>query len=309
MSLKIRRSILVLIGIILLLVGCLAAFFGPLEMVVFYFFSEGGRFAYEGFRFGSFMFGNLAAQILGYYFIAALLIPLGYGTLKMKSWAGHLSLAVIQFWTAAGLPLITAFFFVLLTAKEPTLSLVILTGILLGSLYTIFPLLVRRFYLHPDTRALFHPGGTWIEAIPPAVLGVGLVGICFILILHTQIFFNGIFPLFGSWQNGMTGIIMIDLSFLLLLGLIFGWLRLRRWAWWGTLGYYCLLGVSYLGTLIASSWEEILSALNLPAYEWGFLQGMPLHGGYLTLIAGPPFIITIIRIIQSRSFFHQIPSK
>ena len=40
-------------------------------MYCFYLFSEGGRFHYEGFGFGSFMFGNIASQIVGYYLIAA----------------------------------------------------------------------------------------------------------------------------------------------------------------------------------------------------------------------------------------------
>ena len=53
-----RRLILALVGVLLMCVGIVAAFFGPLEMVCFYFFSEGGRFAYEGFGFGSFMFGG-----------------------------------------------------------------------------------------------------------------------------------------------------------------------------------------------------------------------------------------------------------
>ena len=106
LSTKTRTILLRVIGVSLLAVGLIAAFFGPLEMYVFTMFSEGGRFHYEGFQFGSFMFGNLAAQIMGYYFIAALLIPLGYGTFKLRSWAHHLSLAVMQFWMAGGIPLI-----------------------------------------------------------------------------------------------------------------------------------------------------------------------------------------------------------
>ena len=38
---------------------------GPVEMVCFNWFEARGRFAYEGFGFGSFMFGNMAMQILG----------------------------------------------------------------------------------------------------------------------------------------------------------------------------------------------------------------------------------------------------
>ena len=44
-------------GLLLLLVGFTAAVFSPLEMYAFSLFSEGGRFNYPGFGFGSFMFG------------------------------------------------------------------------------------------------------------------------------------------------------------------------------------------------------------------------------------------------------------
>ena len=45
-------------------------------MFTFYFLSEGDRFPYDGFGFGSFMFANLAVQITGYYLLACLFIPL-----------------------------------------------------------------------------------------------------------------------------------------------------------------------------------------------------------------------------------------
>ncbi len=75
-----RRWILFAIGVLLLLVGAGSVLLGPAEMYCFYLFSEGGPLHYEGFGFGSFMFGNIATQIMGYYFIAALLIPWDTGT-------------------------------------------------------------------------------------------------------------------------------------------------------------------------------------------------------------------------------------
>ena len=109
---------LAIIGALLLLVGVAAAFFGPVEMYCFYLFSRGGRFYYEGFGFGSFMFGNIAAQIVGYYLIAAVAIPLGYGHLKRRRWARPLALALLWFWLVVGIPLGTLFCLVLLGSKE-----------------------------------------------------------------------------------------------------------------------------------------------------------------------------------------------
>ena len=75
------RIAITAIGVLCLLGGIAVGALGPVEMYCFYLFSEGGRFHYEGFGFGSFMFGNIAGQIIGYYMIAAVLIPLGYGHL------------------------------------------------------------------------------------------------------------------------------------------------------------------------------------------------------------------------------------
>jgi len=72
------------LGLLLLLAGLACAFLGPVETYVFYLFSEGGRFYFEGFGFGSFMFGNIAVQVAGYYLAAAVLEHLGYEHLRIR---------------------------------------------------------------------------------------------------------------------------------------------------------------------------------------------------------------------------------
>ncbi len=59
-------------GILLLLGGIFFGLLAPLEIYCFYLFGEGGEFHYRGFAFGSFMFGNITAQIICYYILAAL---------------------------------------------------------------------------------------------------------------------------------------------------------------------------------------------------------------------------------------------
>lgn len=113
-----RTPILIAFGMLLLLIGAAAAFIAPLVIYSFYLFSEGGRFHYEGFGFGSLMFGNITAQIVGYYLVAMICIPLGYGYLKSLRWARALSLTSLGFWLVAEVPLIVVFLFVLFTAKD-----------------------------------------------------------------------------------------------------------------------------------------------------------------------------------------------
>ncbi len=84
---KLIRVLLKIIGFALILVGLVAAFYGPLEIFVFYLFSEGGRFHYDGFGVGSIWFAALVVQNIGYYVIAAICIPIGIGHLKLRRWA------------------------------------------------------------------------------------------------------------------------------------------------------------------------------------------------------------------------------
>ncbi len=93
------------VGIVLLLIGVVSALVGPAETYVFHMFEEGGRFHYEGFGFGSLMFANIVIQIAGYYIIAALCIPLGYGHLKLRWWARTAMTTLLVDWLIVGLPL------------------------------------------------------------------------------------------------------------------------------------------------------------------------------------------------------------
>jgi hypothetical protein len=303
---SLRRWTLRLAGAALLLAGISAAILGPLEMYCFTLFSEGGAFHYEGFRFGSFMFGNLAAQILGYYFLAAVLIPLGYGTLRLRSWAHHLALAVVRFWIVAGLPLAGAFFFVLLSSKQLPLVVIGLTAALLAASYLALPWLAVRFYESDDTRLVFEtpPGGkTWVETIPVPALALAYTFVFFLLILHTQVFFNGMFPLFGTWRSGLEGIVLIDVSIAFLGFIVWGTIRTSQWAWWGALVYFSLISLSYVATLLLSRWQDILAALDPPAFEMDTLRGLPLQGIHLALFAGLPFLLTLGLIARARPHF------
>jgi hypothetical protein len=150
---KDRSLILTLIGALLLLFGVGAAFLGPLEMYTFYFFSDGGRFHYPGFGFGSFMFGNIATQIMGYYTIALLAIPLAYGHLKARRWARTLSVTLLWFWLVVGLPLVIIFFLILVSSKELSLAVGLVAMILLAASYLAVPGAVYGLY---PTQEDFH---------------------------------------------------------------------------------------------------------------------------------------------------------
>ena len=106
-----------ILGILQLAIGLFSLGIAPLEIYSYYLLSEGGKFYYDGFGVGSFLYGLIFAQIIGYYFIAFIFITIGYGHLKLKNWALKLSKSCIWFWILFGLP-IMMFFLPLLSMKE-----------------------------------------------------------------------------------------------------------------------------------------------------------------------------------------------
>lgn len=300
-----QTLILGIIGVLLLLVGGAAAFLGPVEMYCFYLFSEGGRFHYEGFRFGSFMFGNIAAQILGYYFFAAAFISLGYGHLRARRWASPLALALLWCWVVVGMPLMVAFLFVLLSAKDLSLPTAWVVIVALGASYLVLPGLLIRFYRSKNVRLTFEnrdPKTSWIERLPIPILTLSVLFSFYIVVLHVLIFFNGVFPLFGVWMTGLAGIILLDISILCLAGLTWGILGLKKWAWWGALLYFGLMAVSWIVTLAKSSWLDILASMNFPPFEAAILQKWPLQGSHFAVLAGISLVLTLGTIIRAKRF-------
>jgi hypothetical protein len=301
-----RSLALKVIGACLLLIGAVAAFLGPIEIYCFYLFAEGGRFHYEGFGFGSFMFGNIACQVAGYYLAAMLLIPLGYGHLKTRRWARTLSLILLWSWLVVGIPLSVVLFLMLVTAKELSLAAVLVAAILLGLSYLVVPGLLVRFYRSRDVRLTFETGDPqsyWIETRPMPVLVLSTLHLFYILVLHVLLLFNGIFPLFGVLVSDLPGIFLLDASILCLALLVWGLWRLRTWAWWGSLIYLSLITFSSILTLIRSRYADILSAMDLPPTEMEFLDGVPLQGFHFAVFIGMPLLITLGVILVSKKHF------
>ena len=298
-----RTVALAIVGAVLLLVGGVAAVAGPLEIYCFDLFSEGGRFHYEGFGFGSFMFANIASQIAGYYLIALVFIPLGYGHLRLRRWARPLALALLWFWTVMGVPLCIAFLFALLSAKplSPILSMAVIA--LTCVAYPAIPAVMIRFYRSKAVRATFEkgePAPHWIESLPVPVIVEGLLLAFYVVVLHALILLNGAFPLFGRWVTGLPGIAIIDIVCLALVLLIWGILKQQKWGWWGSLLSFATLTVSWLFTLFTSTWQDVLDALDFPAFERELMERVPLQGYHLAILAAAPLLLTLVAILRAK---------
>jgi hypothetical protein len=303
---KDRTLVIKVIGWLLLLSGITVGMLAPLEMYCFYLFSDGGRFHYEGFGFGSFMYANIAAQIVGYYLIAMVLILLGIGHLKIKRWVRIISLALLWTWLFVGAPLLALVYFILLGTKELSVMVALMALVFFALSYLLFPWLLIRFYQGRNIRQTFESKDTrsyWIENRPMPILVLSLLYIFYIIMLHLLIMLNGIYPLYGNFLFGFRGIIALDVSIACLVGILYGTMQKRLWAWWAAVVGIGLFTCSTVITFLKSNYAALLTGLAFPARELEFLDGVPLQGVHFAIMISVPLLATFGLVLLSKRYF------
>jgi hypothetical protein len=248
---------------------------------------------------------------MGYYVLALLLIPLGYGHLRKRRWTRTLSLTVFWTWLVVGIPLILLFLFILLSAKELTIGTALVFVVLMAASYLLLPWLLIKFYNSRHIRRTFEsrdPNTYWTEGLPQPVLVVGALLLFYAITLHFPVFFRGIFPVFGVLIFELEGFLLIALSILWLACLLWGTLQRWIWAWWGALAYFLLLTLSALLSLWPASFSDILTGLRFPPTEMEALQNIPLQGPHLAILVGLPLLLTLVAILLSRRHFRTVAS-
>ncbi len=302
-----------LTGLVLVAVGLIAAFYGPLEIFVFYLFSDGGRFYYAGFGFGSLWFAALVVQNIGYYVIAALCLPLGIGHLKLRRWALTIARLYGWFWLGAGLLLVVNFLLLVPTAlrldlgREALLFRMALVGLASLIFLVLLPLLALWFYHSEKVSAAFarHDSNTyWTERYPLRILSLLLLLLIIILVLHIAIFFQGLVPLFGQVLLGRQSARVMSMCILVAGVLTYGIARRAIWAWWGALVYTALLALSSLLTFWRYSFYDLVSLMDLPATEMEFIDRMALlRDFHLVAVFVVPLLVAFGLVLCSKRYF------
>ena len=252
------------------------------------------------------MFGNIASQIVGYYMIAVVLIPLGYGHLTKRRWVRPLSLALLWSWLVVGAPLVVVVFIILAASKDLSLQAALIAIVLLGLSYLVFPGLLIKFYQSRHVRQILEAQSaevSWMERRPIPILVLSALYTFYIFMLHILILFNGIFPALGVFRFGLGGIVLLDISIACLVCLIWGTLRQRAWAWWGAVILLGWFTFSTILTFVRTSYPALLSGLAFPPREMEILGGVPAQGYHFAVLAGIPLVTTwVVAILSKRHF-------
>ena len=304
---KAKAGLLIkILGILQLAIGLLSLGIAPLEIYSFYLFSEGERFHYDGFGIGSFLYGLIFAQIIGYYFIAFIFITIGYGHLKLKNWALKLSKSCIWFWILFGLP-IMMFFLPLLSMKEIDVKYPIFFSAFIILLFiVIIPGLLLSFYNQKNVKKLFRNrnySDVVIRNIPIKAYLLLLVYTLYVMIFHIMLFYKGIFPFFGTFLTNFKGLLCYDLCILLSFLLIYGLLKRQYWSWILSITFFILMSISTITTFINYQYVSIIELLDFPKVENDIFMKLPLKSSYILIAIIGILLLTIILIIKTKNYY------
>jgi hypothetical protein len=296
------------VGLVEIAVGAVAAVYAPLEWYVFYMFSPGGRFSYDGFGVGSAWFGLLIGHSVAYYLVAALFIPLGVGTIRRRPWARKLSVLVTRAWLLAGIILVANLLTVVLVpglhggGGPPSKGLAIAAAGMV--LLIALPAGLLWGLRHPALNEMLRAGGTpssRVEAIPPAVLGVVGLLIAGVALLHWDIFFHAVLPWFGAVLHDRAAMPWLAAGVLILTVLAIGTARGCRWAWWGALVSATVGLVSVSITFTRWSIGDLATLVRLPSHEQAAIQDLPALAQFrLSGLLAPPLGILLWLLIAHR---------
>ena len=97
--------------------------------------------------------------------------------------------------------------------------------------------------------------------------------------------------------------VAVDVLILVMIGLIWGLARQRRWAWWASIATLGLVTLSTLVTLPRYTLGGILAAMAVPDAEVALFRNSPLLDLPMTIPAVIPLLGTLCVILATRRHF------
>lgn len=174
-----RKIAIHILGIVELSLTIFAVYAFVSEFRAFSLFSLGGRFAIDGFGFGSFMFGVIVLSAVIYGFTSVIALALAIGNLTIKKWSIRLHLILLLFCVGLGIILIVGLLSIipsildnntyLISDRNHNISDTILILLLVGFTMVLIPALLIKFYRSNNVQSTFEnsdPKEYWIDKYP-----------------------------------------------------------------------------------------------------------------------------------------------
>jgi hypothetical protein len=175
-------------------------------------------------------------------------------------------------------------------------------------LIVAIPGLLLFFYNQKSVIELFHSPddkGNVSQIMPVRSYLVLLVLSLFILLFHILIFYQGIFPMFGKFLTGLSGITIYGLLILIMILLIYGIINKVYISWIVSIVLFSILIVSSIITILSYKYSEIIELLKFPKLENDIFVKFPLKSIYLLIPILYILTASLIIIIRSKKYFNK----
>lgn len=291
--------VLPVLGWLMIAFGALCAVAAVMEVPVYRQFAAGGRFHYQGYGFGSFMFFLIALSLLVYAGLAAILLALGYGHVRRLAWSVLAAEALVWAWMAVGLPLLAAA--VALTLMTKALSSAggfIILGAAALLAYPVLPLLLLGLYRRARSGAALQ--GCDGAAPPLAARGLAAFLAIAAALLLLPILLGSPFPWFGRIVKGAPGAALLLVSAAGALISAWALLRGRWWGWWSAAGLFALFIGSAAITAASMTVGEMIEALALAPAEAEWFAGLPFLDARPAAVMAIPSAVAAFVLIWAR---------
>jgi len=227
-----------------------------------------------------------------YGLLGAAFVWLGVGSVRKRRWVRPLMLTLAWTWLAGGV--LVALFTpsvmdsLALTATDPetagffevakliVLVLVAGFGVLLPAAF----IWVYRDHDLQQTCEAHDPGPAWTERCPTSVLGLSVgLGACAVLVL--PMLARPALPFFTMVLTGWSAAVVLSIGALACAYLARSIYRMEMSGWWGTFGFFLLLGLATVVALVVLDPGELYRSLGYPEMQTEALEGTGILGGGL----------------------------
>ncbi|PYT08946.1 MAG: hypothetical protein DMF49_03795 [Acidobacteria bacterium] len=276
-SFKDRRTRLLVLGALSILVGVACILLGGLPMLLI---ALPKTVKLPGFDVAQGEWGAVLTASLLYELMGAVFIWSGVGSMRAQRWVRPVMLMVSWTWLLAGLALL-----VLLVLIEdqflsswpgsealPSAAMAV-AGIAAAAVLVVMDILLPAVFIwgyrSQDVRLTCearHPAPSWTDRCPPQVLAwsITLWG-CALLVIPAL--FRPALPVFGYVVSGMPARLLLLSSGAVAGILAWGSYALRMPAWWGSALFLLVTGASAVTSFLRMDLIEICRAMNMPEEE------------------------------------------
>ena len=286
-------------------VGLSAAVMAPLEFSLFKDITK------DLVGFGYLGFAAHSGQIFGFYLVALVLIPLGYGHLLLRSWTHKLSLTALWSWLILGIPCMALVMYIFVAYKDPTDFATLVFGAITLFIYPVLPFALVLFYRSSETQAQFHKPTnhlTWIETAPQPVLILGSVVTFYVFAFHSPLFLNGVVPFGCGFLSGLGGYALAATAILGLSFVALGLFNQRRWAWFGGVACFTTMAVDFPLAFLCSSSTGFLRQLGVSDLDESLVE-LQFPSEQIALLLALPTVSALFTLLFNRRYFDRVATK